>query len=70
MRVLDMETILICAVMAVIGTFGVIAGGVAFAGRTFWDCNPTVLVGLGCGMSGLLWGILLVSAGNRKSKRI
>lgn len=70
MKTLDMETIVICAVMAVIGTFGTVAGGAAFAGIRFQECNPAALAGIFCGMSGLVWGILLISTSNRKPKRV
>lgn len=70
MKVFDMETIVICAVMAVIGTFGLVAGGAAFAGIRFQECNRAALAGLIFGLSGLLWGILLISAGRQRTKNI
>lgn len=70
MKVLDMETIMICAVAAVIGTLGAVAGGAAFAGIRFQDCNPIALMGVCCGMSGLVWGILLLINSNRRIKRM
>lgn len=60
MKKLDMETIMICAVMAMIGTIGVLAGGAAFAGISLKDCNLMGIAGIACGIGGVLWGILLI----------
>lgn len=70
MRRIDMETVMLCALIAVIGAFGLVAGGAAFAGISFQECNSAVLVGSGCTLGGLFWGILLIFNSNRVSKRI
>ncbi|MCI5874939.1 MAG: hypothetical protein PUJ55_02585 [Clostridiales bacterium] len=69
MKRIDMETILLCAIMAVAGAFGMIAGGAAFAGVRFQECNAVLLAGGGCGLGGILWGILLIFNSNMVSKR-
>lgn len=60
MRAIDKEMILICAMMAIVGALGIVAVVLVFAGRTIESCNAAVLAGAFCGLSGLLWGILLV----------
>lgn len=70
MRRIDMETVMLCALVAVIGAFGVVAGIAAFAGIKFQECNSAVLAGSGCTLGGLIWGILLIFNSNRVSKKI
>lgn len=60
MRTYDIETIIICAVAAIAGSLGMIAGGAAFAGVRFSECNPVLLTGTCCTLGGVLWGILLI----------
>lgn len=67
---IDMETIMICAVMAVTGAFGIVAGGAAFLGIRFRECNTAVLTGICCSLSGILWGVLLIVNSNGKSGQI
>lgn len=69
MKRVDIETILLCAIMAVAGAFGIVAGGAAFAGVRFQECNTALLVGGGCAFWGILWGILLIFNSNMVSKR-
>lgn len=69
MKAVDMETIILCAVMAVAGTFGILAGAAAFAGIRFQEYNAAVLAGIGCGIWGILWGVLLIFNSNKVSKR-
>lgn len=69
MRRLDMETIIICAVMAIVGTFGIMAGIAAFAGVSFQECNTVLLTGICCGVSGIAWGILLIANSNKWIKQ-
>ena len=69
MKRINMEVILLCAVMAAAGAFGIIAGGAAFAGVRFQECNETLLAGCGSAVWGLLWGILLIFNSNLVSKR-
>ena len=66
----DVETVLICAVVAVMGTFGVVAGVAAFAGIRFQECNAAVLTGICCGISGVVWGILLICSRNQWVKKV
>ena len=68
MRRIDMETVLICAGMAVIGAFGIMAGAAAFAGVRFQECNSALLAGSGCTLGGLFWGILLIFNSNHVLK--
>lgn len=69
MRTVDMETVLLCALIAAAGAFGVMAGAAAFAGVSFAECNGTVLAGCGCTLGGLFWGILLIFNRNMVSKQ-
>lgn len=69
MRRVDMETIILCAIIAIAGAFGVLAGGAAFLGVRFQDLNSVWLTGGGCTLGGLLWGILLIFNSNMVSKR-
>lgn len=69
MKNIDMETVMICAIMAVAGAFGIVAGGAAFAGVSFQDCNTALLAGGGCTLGGVLWGILLIINSNMVSKK-
>ena len=66
---IDMEVIMICALMAVVGTLGIIMGTAAFIGIRFQECNGTVVFGTGCTLWGILWGILLIFNRNLVSKR-
>lgn len=66
---IDMEVIMICALMAVVGTLGIVMGTAAFMGIRFQECNGTVVIGTGCTLWGLLWGILLIFNRNLVSKR-
>lgn len=70
MKKIDMETILLCAIMAVVGAFGIVAGAAAFAGVRFCECNAALLAGGGCSLGGILWGILLIFNSNMVSKRV
>lgn len=69
MKTVDMETVLLCALIAAAGAFGMIAGAAAFVGIRFQECNAAVLVGTGCTLGGVLWGILLIFNRNMVSKR-
>lgn len=70
MKRIDMETILLCAVMAVAGAFGIVAGGAAFAGVRFGECNAALLAGGGCTLWGILWGVLLIFNSPMVSKKV
>lgn len=69
MKTLDMETIMVCAVMALAGALGIVAGAAAFAGIRFQECNAAVLIGIGCTLWGVIWGTLLIFNSNIVSKR-
>lgn len=69
MRTLDMETILLCAIAAAAGAFGIMAGAAAFAGIRFQECDGVLLAGTGGILWGILWGILLIYNSNMLSKR-
>lgn len=70
MRRVDMETILICALIAVVGAFGIVTGIAAFIGVKFQECNAALLSGGGCMLGGIIWGILLIINSNMVSKRV
>lgn len=70
MKTVDMETILLCAIIAVAGAFGALAGAAAFIGIRFQECNAVALTGIGCTLGGILWGILLILNRNMVSKRV
>ncbi len=68
MRRLDMETVVLCALIAVVGAFGIMAGAAAFMGIRFRECNAAALTGIGCTLGGILWGSLLIFNRNIVSK--
>ena len=72
MRKIDVETVIICAVMAMAGAVGLVAGVAAFVGIRFQECDRTVLTGICLILVGILWGILLIFNSNRwiKSAKI
>lgn len=70
MNRVDMETVLICALIAVVGAFGAVTGIVAFAGVRFQECNAALVAGGGCTLGGVLWGILLIFNRNMVSKQV
>ncbi|MBO5070764.1 MAG: hypothetical protein J6C37_10455 [Roseburia sp.] len=70
MRRLDMETIIICAVMAMAGAVGLVAGVAAFAGIQFQECDGAVLTGICLVLGGVMWGILLIFNSNPSTKRV
>lgn len=65
---IDMETIIICAVMAMVGAVGLVAGVAAFIGIQFHECDRKVLTGVCLGLVGILWGILLIFNRNQWTK--
>lgn len=60
MKIIDKEMILICAMMAIVGALGIVASVLVFAGKTIETCNTTILAASFCGLSGLIWGVLLI----------
>ena len=68
MKRIDMETVVLCAIIAIVGVIGVLAGGAAFAGVRFQDLDAVWLTGSGCTLAGVLWGILLMFNANMVSK--
>lgn len=70
MKTVDMETVLLCAIIAVAGAVGMLAGTAAFIGIRFRECDAAVLTGAGCTLGGILWGVLLIVNRNMVSKRI
>ena len=69
MRRLDMGTVIICAVMAMVGTIGTVVGTAAFFGIQFQKYDSRVLVGI-CGVLGIvIWGILLIFISNTSVRR-
>ena len=69
MRRIDIETVLICAVMAMVGAVGLVAGTAAFFGIRFRECNGAILIGICVGLVGIIWGILLIFNRNQLEKR-
>lgn len=69
MRRLDAETIMICAVMAIAGAVGLVAGVAAFAGIRFQECDGAVLAGICLVLGGIMWGILLIFNSNHRTKK-
>lgn len=61
MKIIDMETILICGLMALVASLGIVMGIVVFMGVAISECSPAILSGSYFATSGLLWGILLLS---------
>ena len=55
MKTVDMELILLCALMAAIGAFGLVTGVVLLFGIQFQECNAALLTGIVCGLWGILW---------------
>ena len=49
----DMELILLCALIAAIGAFGLVTGVVLLFGIQFQECNAVLLTGIVCG----LWAV-------------
>ncbi len=70
MKTVDMELILLCALMAVIGAFGLVTGVVLLLGIRFQECNAALLTGAVCGLWGILWGSLLIQNRNLVSKNV
>lgn len=68
MKTVDMELILLCALMAAIGAFGLVTGVVLLFGIQFQECNAALLTGIVCGLWGILWGSLLIQNRNLVSK--
>ena len=66
MKTVDMELILLCALMAAIGAFGLVTGVVLLFGIQFQECNA----GIVCGPWGILWGSLLIQNRNLVSKNV
>ena len=65
MKTVDMELILLCALMAAIGAFGLVTFGIQFQ-----ECNAALLTGIVCGLWGILWGSLLIQNRNLVSKNV
>lgn len=68
MKTIDMELVLVCAVMAAAAAFGLMTGVAAFLGVRLQECDTAVVVGIGCTLGGLLWGILLIANCRKMSK--
>ena len=64
MKTVDMELILLCALIAAIGAF------VLLSGIQFQECNAVLLTGIVCGLWGILWGSLLIQNRNLMSKNV
>lgn len=58
------ETVIVCAVTAAFGAFGIIVGAAAFLGVRFGEKNIETWLGAGLILGAVLWGILLLY--NRK----
>lgn len=59
-KTIDKETIFICALMAIAGALGIVVGILAFLGWTIENCDGALLASFIFGVSGILWGILLI----------
>lgn len=70
MKTVDMELILLCALIAAIGAFGLVTGVVLLFGIQFQECNAVLLTGIVCGLCGILWGSLLIQNRNLMSKNV
>ena len=66
MKTVDMELILLCALIAAIGAFGLVTGVVLLFGIQFQECNAAMV----CGLWGILWGSLLIQNRNLVSKNV
>ena len=66
---IDMELVLLCALMAVVATFGLITGVAALLDVRLQECDAAVVVGIGCTLSGLFWGILLIANCHKVSRK-
>lgn len=69
MKAVDMETVLLCGLIAVVAAFGCVVWFAAMTGTQFGDWNGAVLTGIGCSLAGIFWGILLIFNSNKPSKR-
>lgn len=57
-KTIDVQSIILCAVIAAVGTFGILAGAAAFLGISLHDYRTAVsAIGGLCGIG--LWGVLL-----------
>ena len=56
MKTVDMELILLCALMAAIGAFGLVTGVVLLFGIQFQECNAALLTGIGVRALGHIMG--------------
>lgn len=70
MKTVDMELILLCALIAAIGAFGLVTGVVLLFGIQFQECNAVLLTGIVCGLWGILWGSLLIRSEPDVEKRL
>ena len=61
MRTLDYEMVIVCGIMALVAALAIVVGIVVIAGVRFYQCNPAILSGSFFGISGLLWGILMLT---------
>lgn len=70
MRKLDLETIIICAIIASVGSVGLVVGAAAFIGINFQEGDGAKLAGICIALGGIIWGILLIFNSNQLTKQV
>lgn len=56
---LDKETIVVCAIIAMLAALGIVFAVIIFFGWDLTQCDSTLLVSVFSVLAGSIWGILL-----------